>query len=82
MNLELKRADESAKLEIVKIKRTMNTIGPETLIAISKAGPEMKTKLLQSLNLKGFLVTDGKNPINLFNTANGLISAPTNSMST
>ena len=31
----------------------------------------MKVKLLKALNLKGFLVTDGKNPINLFNTANG-----------
>jgi len=28
---------------------------------------------LQALNLKGFLVSDGKNPINLFNTANGMI---------
>jgi major vault protein len=33
----------------------------------------MKVKLLESLGLKGYLVTDGKSPINLFNTANGLI---------
>ena len=26
----------------------------------------MKSKLLKGLGLKGFLVTDGKNPINLF----------------
>ena len=31
----------------------------------------MKAKLLQGLGLKGYLVSDGKNPINLFNTANG-----------
>ena len=31
----------------------------------------MKAKLLSGLGLKGYLVTDGKNPINLFNTANG-----------
>ncbi len=36
-----------------------------------QAGPEMKAKLLSGLGLKGYLVTDGKNPINLFNTANG-----------
>jgi major vault protein len=30
----------------------------------------MKSKLLKGLGLKGFLVTDGKNPINLFNTGN------------
>ena len=40
-------------------------------MAISKAGPEMKAKLLKGLGLKGYLVSDGKNPINLFNTANG-----------
>ena len=33
----------------------------------------MKAKLLKGLGLKGYLVSDGKNPINLFNTANGLI---------
>ena len=41
--------------------------------AISKAGPEMKAKLLNELGLKGYLVSYGKNPINLFNIANGLI---------
>ncbi len=29
--------------------------------------------MLKGLGLKGFLVTDGKNPINLFNTANGMM---------
>lgn len=52
----------------------MSAIGKETLVAISKAGPEMKAKLLGGLGLKGFLVTDGKNPINLFKTANGFIN--------
>ena len=33
----------------------------------------MKAKLLKGLGLKGYLVSDGKNPINLFNTANGLL---------
>ena len=40
-------------------------------VIIFKAGPEMKAKLLNGLGLKGYLVSDGKNPINLFNTANG-----------
>ncbi len=34
----------------------------------------MKAKLLGGLGLKGYLVTDGKNPINLFKTANGFIN--------
>jgi major vault protein len=33
----------------------------------------MQVKLLQSLGLKGFMITDGNSPINLFNTANGLL---------
>ena len=33
----------------------------------------MKAKLLKGLGLNGYLVTDGKNPINLFNTASGII---------
>jgi len=37
------------------------------------AGPELQAKLLQGLGLKSFLITDGNSPINLFNTAKGLI---------
>jgi len=33
----------------------------------------MKAKLLKGLGLTGYLVTDGKNPINLFNTASGML---------
>ena len=35
----------------------------------------MQAKLLGGLGLKGYLVTDGKSPINLFNTAQGMIGA-------
>lgn len=36
-----------------------------------------QVKLLQGLGLHSTLITDGNSPINLFNTANGLIgSAP------
>ena len=34
-----------------------------------------QVKLLQSLGLKSTLITDGTSPINLFNTAHGLIGA-------
>ena len=40
------------------------------------AGPETQAKLLQGLGLKGFVVTDGNSPINLFNTANGMVGLP------
>lgn len=62
-----------SEIEIKKFKQIVNAIGKDTIVSISKAGPEMKAKLLQGLGLKGYLVTDGKNPINLFNTANGFL---------
>ena len=71
--MEVKKASELCKIEVNKFKEIINAIGKETLVAISKSGPEMKAKMLKGLNLKGFLVTDGKNPINLFNTANGML---------
>ena len=42
---------------------------------MAKAGPLVQSKLLASLGIKSFLITDGKNPINLFNTAKGLVNA-------
>ena len=62
-----------AEIEIEKFKEIIGAVGKETLIAIAKSGPAMKAKMLKGLGLKGFLVTDGKNPINLFNTANGML---------
>jgi len=72
--LEVKKSKEMSEIEVNKFKETVKAIGAETLVAIAKAGPEMKAKMLQSLGLKGFMVSDGKNPFNLFNTANGMIS--------
>jgi len=47
-------------------------LGSDTIEEIAKAGPELQVKLLQSLGLEGYLVTDGSSPINLFNTAASL----------
>jgi len=33
----------------------------------------MQAKLLGGLGVKSLLITDGNSPINLFNTANGLV---------
>jgi major vault protein len=56
-----------------KFKKMVDAIGPQTLISIAQAGPEMQVKMLQALGIKSTLITDGNQPINLFNTANGLI---------
>ena len=34
---------------------------------------ESKVAMLEGLGLKGYLLTDGKSPINLFNAANGMV---------
>lgn len=72
--IEIRKAKELNEIEIKKFKQIVAAIGKETIVAISKAGPETKAKLLKGLGLKGYLVSDGKNPINLFNTAKGIYS--------
>jgi major vault protein len=71
--LEIQKAKELAKIESEKFKRIVQALGSDTLRAIATAGPELQAKLLQGLGLKSFLITDGNSPINLFNTAKGLI---------
>lgn len=73
--LEIAKAGEMANIETDKFKNMVDAIGPQTISAIATAGPEMQVKLLQSLGLKSTLITDGSSPINLFNTAHGLIGA-------
>lgn len=72
-DLEITKAREMATIEIDKFKNMVGAIGSDTIRAIATAGPEMQVKLLQSLGLKSTLITDGTNPINLFNTAHGLV---------
>eukprot|EP01112_Ceratiomyxa_fruticulosa_P014610 TRINITY_DN4201_c0_g1_i10.p1 TRINITY_DN4201_c0_g1~~TRINITY_DN4201_c0_g1_i10.p1 ORF type:complete len:861 (+),score=267.74 TRINITY_DN4201_c0_g1_i10:942-3524(+) len=71
--IELSKAKDFAEIESQKFKDIVDAIGPETIKAIAQAGPEMQAKLLQGLNLQGFMITDGNSPINLFNTANGFV---------
>jgi major vault protein len=71
--LEIKKAKELADIEASKFKDMVESIGPETIAAMASAGPEMQAKLLEGLGLQGYIMTDGNNPINLFNTASGLV---------
>lgn len=72
-DLEIEKARELSNIECKKFEQIVEAIGCDTIEEMAKAGPEMQTKLLQGLGLQGFLITDGNNPINLFNTANNLI---------
>jgi major vault protein len=71
--LELRKTKELADIEANKLASVMKAIGTDTIVAIAEAGPEMQAKLLEGLGLKGYLITDGNSPINLFNTAQGMV---------
>merc|ERR1712154_139605 len=71
--MELGKAQEMSTIEINKFKEMVSAIGANTLQAMAQAGPDMQVRMLQSLGLKSTLITDGSSPINLFNTASGLI---------
>jgi major vault protein len=71
--LEISRARELSAIEEKKFQDIVDAIGANTIKSIAEAGPAMQAKLLQGLGLKSFLITDGNSPINLFNTANGLL---------
>lgn len=73
INLEIEKMVELAKIETEKFKSAVEAIGPDTIAAIARAGPETQSKLLAGLGLKSMLITDSNNPISLFNTANSLI---------
>ena len=72
-DMEISKSREVSTIEVQKFKDTVAAIGPDTICAIANAGPSMQVKMLQSLGLKSTLITDGASPINLFNTAQGLI---------
>jgi len=74
-DLEISRAKDLAAIEASKFKRIVDAIGSTTLRDIALAGPEMQQQLLKGLGLKSFMITDGNSPINLFNTAGGVIGA-------
>lgn len=71
--IQIKRSERSAKIETNKFESMIKAIGSDTIQSIAQAGPEMQSKMLQSLGLQGFMITDGTNPINLFNTATSML---------
>ncbi|KFO36290.1 Major vault protein [Fukomys damarensis] len=73
LELEVSKAQQLAEVEVKKFKQMTEALGPSTIRDLAVAGPEMQVKLLQALGLKSTLITDGSTPINLFNTAYGLL---------
>ena len=73
--MEIEKTRELSTIQADKFKSMVESIGTGTIKAIANAGPDMQVKMLKSLGLQSTLITDGKSPINLFNTAEGLIGA-------
>jgi len=72
-SIEISKQTELTKIEVDKFKKMVDSIGANTIKEMASAGPTLQLKMLQALGLQSTLITDGNNPINLFNTANGLI---------
>lgn len=71
--LEIDKLQQISRIDITKFKEMVESIGSNTLLSMATAGPDLQVRMLQALGLKSTLITDGSSPINLFNTANGLI---------
>eukprot|EP00730_Choanoeca_flexa_P005763 TRINITY_DN12017_c0_g1_i4.p2 TRINITY_DN12017_c0_g1~~TRINITY_DN12017_c0_g1_i4.p2 ORF type:complete len:845 (+),score=302.06 TRINITY_DN12017_c0_g1_i4:131-2665(+) len=75
--LEIEKQKQLMSIEVGKYQSMVSAITPQVLAEMARAGPEMQAKLLGSLGITSTLITDGSSPINLFNTAQGLVpSAP------
>jgi major vault protein len=70
--LYIHRERQLAAIEAEKFQKTIAAIGTDTIVALAKAGPALQAKLLGAMGLQGYMITDGTNPINLFNTAKGM----------
>jgi major vault protein len=79
--VEISKSTQITEIETSKFKKMVDAIGANTLKEMATAGPDQQLKMLQALGLQSTLITDGSNPINLFNTANGLIGALGNNKS-
>jgi len=71
--LEVEKSDKMANIESTKFKAMVDAMGTETIRSIASGPQDHQVKMLQALGLQSTLITDGKNPVNLFNTAQGLL---------
>jgi len=71
--VEIKKMNEVTEVEVRKFKQMVDAIGANVLKDMATAGPDLQVRMLQALGLQATLITDGSSPINLFNTASGLI---------
>jgi len=73
--VELDKQRESTKIEVEKFQQMVDALGAQTIESMASAGNNHQIKMLQSLGLTSTLITDGRNPINLLQTAAGFVPA-------
>ncbi len=71
--LEISRAEEMSKIESDKFRHMVDCLGSDSIRAIASGPQDHQVKMLQALGLQSTLITDGRTPINLLNTAKGLL---------
>ncbi|KAI9998869.1 hypothetical protein PInf_003525 [Phytophthora infestans] len=71
--VEIHKKRELMAIEAEKFQQMVSSVGQETLVALARAGPDGQVKMLEALGLSGYLITDGKSPVNLLGTAEGII---------
>lgn len=74
-NLEITKAKEMAQIETAKFQNMVTTLGAENIAKIATSGHDNQLSMLRALGLQSTLITDGSTPLNLFNTAKGLVGA-------
>ena len=70
---KVEKAEKMAKIETDKFNQMVAALGKETIQAMASGPQDHQVKMLQSLGLSSTLITDGRTPINLLNTAGGLL---------
>ncbi|XP_023330832.1 major vault protein [Eurytemora carolleeae] len=71
--MEIEKCQEMAKIESEKFTSMVQVLGTETIKALASGPQDQQVRMLQALGLKSTLITDGRTPINLLNTASGLL---------
>lgn len=61
-------------IEAAKFRDTVSALGTSTILDMARAGPELQAQLLAGLGVTSHVITSGSTPMNLFDSALGLLS--------
>ncbi|KAJ5078034.1 major vault protein [Anaeramoeba ignava] len=65
-NLELEKAKNLSEIKSQALSKIVDSISVQTLQNIAKASPLFKSRILKSLGVRNYLITDGKSQLNIF----------------